>query len=248
MRTFRLAGCVLWCLAPLAWADIPPPDIGGCQGKEVGASCQRDDGSPGTCAKSTCTRNDYSEGPPPKRVAYECLRCEASAPPPVVDAGAAEGPKKANSCAAVPGSSLAALGAWLACRRRRGGAPPARGRPSPRLMSPRLAFVLVSCAASLVLADIPPANSESCLGQVAGAACTTDDGLPGTCVEQLVSRPDYSNGPPPTYKQVKMLICVASSTAKARSPSMGPLWTGLVLALLAGAAAWALRRPGARAA
>jgi hypothetical protein len=203
----------------------------------------------GTCAKATCTRNDYSEGPPPKTVAYECLRCEASAPPPVVDAGASEGPKKANSCAAVPGVSLAALGAWLARRRRRGEAPPVRGRPSSgSRCRARLAFVFVSCAASLVLADIPPANSASCRGQAAGAACKTDDGLPGTCVEQLVSRPDYSNGPPPTYKQVKVLICVASSTAMARSPSMGPVWTGLVLALLAGAAAWALRRPGARAA
>ncbi|MEW6433113.1 MAG: hypothetical protein AB1730_16540 [Myxococcota bacterium] len=114
-------------------------------------------------------------------------------------------------------------------------------------MSPRLAFVLVSCAASLALADIPPANSASCRDQGAGAACTTDDGLAGTCVETLVTRPDYSNGPPPTYKQVKMMICVASSTAMARAPSMEPIWTGLLLALLAGAAAWALWRPGARA-
>lgn len=115
-------------------------------------------------------------------------------------------------------------------------------------MSPRLAFVLVSCAASLALADIPPANSASCRDRGVGAPCTMEDGQLGKCVEQFVSRPDYSNGPPPTYKQVKMMICVPAVPAMARAPSMGPLWTGLLLALLAAAAAWALRRPGARAA
>lgn len=118
MNTFRLAGCVLWCSASLAWADVPPPDLGGCQGKEAGASCERDDRSAGTCAKATCTRNDYSEGPPPKTVEYECLKCQASAAPPAVDAGATEAPKKSDSCAAVPGLSLLALGAWLGRRRR----------------------------------------------------------------------------------------------------------------------------------
>lgn len=113
-------------------------------------------------------------------------------------------------------------------------------------MSPRLVFVLALCAASLALADIPPANSRSCGDKRAGAPCTMDDGAPGVCAEQLVSRPDYSNGPPPSYKQVKVMICVASSSAMARAPSMSPVWTGLMLALLAGAAAWALRRPGAR--
>lgn len=115
MRTFRLAGCVLLCSASLAWADVPPPDLAGCQGKAPGAACQRDDGSAGTCAKATCTRNDYSEGPPPKSVEYECVRCEAGA---AVAAPPAEAPKKSGSCAAVPGLSLLGLGAWLARRRR----------------------------------------------------------------------------------------------------------------------------------
>lgn len=115
MSSFRLAGCVLLCSASLAWADVPPPDIAGCQGKAAGASCQRDDGSAGACAKATCTRNDYSDGPPPKTVEYECLKCEAGAAP---AAAANEAPKKSGSCAAVPGLSLLALGVWLARRRR----------------------------------------------------------------------------------------------------------------------------------
>lgn len=115
-------------------------------------------------------------------------------------------------------------------------------------MTPRLVLVLGLLATSLALADIIPANSASCRDKGAGAACTMDDGAAGVCAEQLVTRPDYSNGPPPTYKQVKVMICVASSSAMARAPSRSPVWTGLMLALLAGAAAWALRRPGARAA
>ncbi|MEW5742287.1 MAG: hypothetical protein AB1938_25445 [Myxococcota bacterium] len=118
MKALRLVGGVLVLSASTAWADIPPPDVSGCNGKEVGAACRRDDGSPGACAKSTCTRNDYSEGPPPKTVNYECLRCTAgAAPAPVPDAGTTEGKK--SSCTAAPALSLAALTAWLLVRRRK---------------------------------------------------------------------------------------------------------------------------------
>jgi hypothetical protein len=114
----RLVGCVLLCSASLARADIPPPDVSGCRDKVAGTSCQRDDGSTGSCAPATCTRNDYSEGPPPKQVQYECLKCQPAEAPAPVDAGSPEAPKKSGSCAAVPGLSLIALGAWLARRRR----------------------------------------------------------------------------------------------------------------------------------
>lgn len=103
------------CLASaLALADVAPPDLSGCQGKEAGASCQRDDGSAGTCTKETCSRNDYSNGPPPTLVEYECLRCTATA-------GAKPGPgadEKKGSCAAAPGLGFMALGALLLRRRR----------------------------------------------------------------------------------------------------------------------------------
>jgi len=114
-------------------------------------------------------------------------------------------------------------------------------------MSTRLVLTLAVGLALPALADIAPKNSRGCSGKQPGAACTTDDGSAGTCTEQLVSRPDYSNGPPPTYKQVKMVLCVATAPASARVPSLFPTLGGLLLALLAtGAALVARRHPGAR--
>jgi hypothetical protein len=94
--------------ASLAWADVPPKDSIGCRDKTAGATCATDDGASGTCATATCTRNDYSQGPPPKSVPYECLKCVAGAAP--------AAPKK-SGCAAVSDLSLAAVGAWLLRRR-----------------------------------------------------------------------------------------------------------------------------------
>ncbi len=108
----------------------------------------------------------------------------------------------------------------------------------------RLALSLSLCLASAAFADIAPDNSTQCRGKAAGAACTNDDGAPGVCVEQTVMRPDYSEGPPPKPRPVKMLLCLSPAGARARSASTPPMWTGVLLALLAGAAAWALRRPG----
>jgi len=116
MTSARLAAA-LWALtASLAFADVPPPDVSGCQGKSASAACTRDDGSSGTCAKDTCTRNDYSNGPPPTPVQYECLRCKTGA---AADAGDTTDPPKKSGCAAAPGLALSAVGAWLLARRRR---------------------------------------------------------------------------------------------------------------------------------
>lgn len=116
MKALRLAGGVLLLSASLVWADVPPPDVAGCQGKQAGDACERDDRSAGTCVKATCSRNDYSEGPPPKTVDYECLKCGAAAAAPSPQAPEAP---KSSSCAAAPGLSLLALAGWLAARRRR---------------------------------------------------------------------------------------------------------------------------------
>lgn len=94
---------------------------------------------------------------------------------------------------------------------------------------------------TVVLADIPPANATPCSNAQAGQVCTTDDGRPGTCVPTRVSRPDYSEGVPPKTKQVEMLLCVA--TASARVPAVAPyVASGFVLALLAGLVAFRLAR------
>jgi hypothetical protein len=106
----RRAVLAVTFLAGVALADIPPSDTSGCNGKAAGDSCKRDDGSAGACAKSTCSRNDYSNGPPPTQVQYECLRCgDAPAAPPA----------EKKSCAAVPGEELIALAALLKVRARR---------------------------------------------------------------------------------------------------------------------------------
>ena len=83
MNLARHLAAALSLLACLAWADIPPKDSQGCRTAKVGAKCKTDDQKPGSCVKSTCSRNDYSEGPPPKIVTVECLVCAAPA-----DAGA----------------------------------------------------------------------------------------------------------------------------------------------------------------
>lgn len=106
---------VVLCLASAAaWADVPPADVSGCNGKTAGDACKRDDGGDGTCASSKCGKLDYSEGVPPKSVEYDCMKCEVKAAP------APKPPEeKKTSCAAVPGEALLALGALLAIRRRK---------------------------------------------------------------------------------------------------------------------------------
>ncbi len=91
------------------------------------------------------------------------------------------------------------------------------------------------------LADILPDEVASCQGKGAGTACTTPDGEAGTCAKISVTRPDYSNGIPPSYKSVEMLGCVA--TAKGTARSMVP-WLGGGLAFLALVAAMIFKPRG----
>ncbi|MEW5742284.1 MAG: hypothetical protein AB1938_25430 [Myxococcota bacterium] len=108
----------------------------------------------------------------------------------------------------------------------------------------RLPLVVALVIAGAALADIAPDNLAGCRGKSAGATCQTDDGQPGVCTKTMVSRPDYSKGVPPGTKQVEMLLCVATSSAMARAPSLAPWTIGLFLTLLAGLGAWwTFRRP-----
>lgn len=90
----------------------------------------------------------------------------------------------------------------------------------------------ITLVASLALADIPPSNSSQCHSAQAGAACTTDDGKPGTCLKQLVGRLDYSEGVPPKTKQVEMLLCVASVTARSGVTNSPPFFAAGALLLV----------------
>lgn len=102
----------------------------------------------------------------------------------------------------------------------------------------RLALMSVLLAAP-AFADIVPEEVARCSGKTAGAGCTTPDGLEGSCVEISVSRPDYSQGVPPTYRNIKMLSCEAKAQASAKSASP---WLGVGLAFLALIAAARTRR------
>ncbi len=62
-----------------ASADIISDEEAGCRSKNEGDACKIRD-EDGTCAKSTCARNDYSEGAPPKTKQVECLICQPGKP------------------------------------------------------------------------------------------------------------------------------------------------------------------------
>ena len=104
-------------LASTARADIPPPNMEGCHGKQAGAKCTTDRQEDGTCKQERCSRLDYSNGIPPGSVEYDCLLCAASEP---ADAPVPE--EKGSSCTTVPGASLGLtvlVAGWLARRRNR---------------------------------------------------------------------------------------------------------------------------------
>jgi hypothetical protein len=101
-------------------------------------------------------------------------------------------------------------------------------------------ILFVAVFAAPAFADIVPDEVGLCSGKAAGAACTVD-GVAGTCVETMVSRPDYSSGIPPKYRQVKMLACVA--TAKGSARSVLP-FVGAGLAFLALVAAFLFKPRG----
>lgn len=114
--------CVVAVLASGAWADIPPSDSSGCRDQIAGVACKRDDGSDGTCGASTCSKRDYSNGPPGTVKQYECLKCLAAvqvvAPPPPAPSPAPPPETKKSSCAAVPAETAMALLALAFLRRR----------------------------------------------------------------------------------------------------------------------------------
>ncbi|MCA2978305.1 MAG: hypothetical protein INH41_10465 [Myxococcaceae bacterium] len=89
MRRLLLLGAALASTAALG--DIISPIEAACRGKKAGEACRAEFGQ-GVCGPAKCTRNDYSEGPPPKRKEVECLTCEARAP----DAGAPASVKQAT--------------------------------------------------------------------------------------------------------------------------------------------------------
>ncbi len=100
----------------------------------------------------------------------------------------------------------------------------------------RWAATIALLAACVGWADIAPVNTFQCRGKEAGSRCTLEEGGAGVCQEGLVTRPDYSNGPPPTYRQVKMMICVPVTKQQASAP-----WALAIVALGAAVGSIAVR-------
>lgn len=85
----RLLFVALFSLSSVAVADVILDIESGCRDKKAGDAC-RARLSAGVCTASKCSRNDYSEGIPPKQKSVDCLKClEAT-----TDAGVTKQPKK----------------------------------------------------------------------------------------------------------------------------------------------------------
>ena len=72
---WALLALVLATWPTISRADIIPNSVASCRNSDEGDKCRLDGGGRGTCQKATCSRLDYSDGPPPKSVAYDCLKC-----------------------------------------------------------------------------------------------------------------------------------------------------------------------------
>ena len=107
----HMSRAILWSLLALplglvpdaARADVIDPNAEACGSKNEGDACKVD-GEDGSCVPSTCFRNDYSDGTPPKSVSYDCLMCKQGAPEATPEKAAPEeaAPEKAAPGEAAP--------------------------------------------------------------------------------------------------------------------------------------------------
>jgi hypothetical protein len=98
-----------------ARADVPPPNLAGCDMKKAGDACVKDDDSDGTCVQQKCTKLDYSNGTPPTSVEYDCILC--SGPPAAADDGCSVALPGVTASSMSAGAAIAAALLWM--RRRR---------------------------------------------------------------------------------------------------------------------------------
>lgn len=82
MRGFSawIALGLLASVPTVALADVISDEEAQCRSKKEGDACEIGS-EKGTCTKSTCGRNDYSEGVPPKMKQVECMICEVGKAP-----------------------------------------------------------------------------------------------------------------------------------------------------------------------
>jgi LPXTG-motif cell wall-anchored protein len=108
----------------------------------------------------------------------------------------------------------------------------------------RLLFVCwLLGAAGLARADIAPPGQAECNGKKPGDKCTVD-GVAGQCQASKCTRPDYSKGPPPSYREVDCVLC--RPTKKTSREAAPVLAAAVGLVLLGGALALGRRRNARR--
>jgi len=99
---------------------------------------------------------------------------------------------------------------------------------------------LVALVAVAAHADIAPPGQVECSGKKAGDKCAVD-GVAGLCTASKCTRPDYSKGPPPSYREVDCVLCKPVKKS-ARSEATPLMAAAAGLALLGGALALGRRR------
>jgi len=108
-----------------ARADVPPPNLKGCEMKKAADACMNDEDKPGTCVSQTCTKLDYSMGTPPTSVDYDCILCSGPAPTSESSGGSDTDAESTGCSFGAPGaapssmSAAAAIAAALLLMRRR---------------------------------------------------------------------------------------------------------------------------------
>lgn len=75
--------CLVFLTPSVALADVISMEQAVCRDAKENDACDLGD-KKGFCVKSTCSKNDYGDGAPPKAVSVDCLVCdpEAKAPEP----------------------------------------------------------------------------------------------------------------------------------------------------------------------
>lgn len=97
-----LLGIAIAAWPAIANADVISDEEAQCRGKGKGDACEVG-GKPGACVDSTCTFNDYSNGPPPKAGQRACFMCQPGAAPPAKQEEAV--PAKTDASKSEPGKT-----------------------------------------------------------------------------------------------------------------------------------------------
>jgi hypothetical protein len=116
-RGHLLLFAVAFAVPSIARADVIDEAESVCRSAKEGDACDAA-GEKGTCKASSCSRRDYSDGPPGKMVSSACLRCAPGAPatPEALEAKttpAADKPTSGKGSACSVGRGTGSLGVML---------------------------------------------------------------------------------------------------------------------------------------